>query len=186
MNELFAMHSGAYRVIETHCRGDYYIRHSIHVPKNIALRLYSSAEVPATPALTVGGSSNSGRGCSKCGITRKSGERSCCARGGTWFKNCGDADDKQFDHTWAEGIQACEGFAGLGLVDPPFEAILHHAEVNFYPANTVEPHVNINYSVNVSDVRRIDYAEYLGITKVSVYICALADLFVVQLHIYNS
>ena len=49
--------------------------------------------------------------CPKCGAIKKSGERerSCCARGGAWFKNCGDVGDTKFDHTWAEGIQACKG-----------------------------------------------------------------------------
>ena len=47
--------------------------------------------------------------CPKCGTIKESGKRSCCARGGAWFKNCGDAGDAQFDHTWAEGIQACNG-----------------------------------------------------------------------------
>ena len=45
--------------------------------------------------------------CPKCNITKKSGTLSCCARGGAWFKNCGDVGDTQFDHTWAEGIEAC-------------------------------------------------------------------------------
>ena len=31
---------------------------------------------------------------------------SCCARGGSWFKTCGDG--QQSDHTWGEGIRACE------------------------------------------------------------------------------
>ena len=46
--------------------------------------------------------------CSKCGTSKKSGERSCCARGGSWFRNCGDESDGQFEHTWVEGIQACK------------------------------------------------------------------------------
>ena len=46
--------------------------------------------------------------CSKCGSLKRSGKRSCCARGGAWFKNCGDAGDTQFDHTWAEGMKACK------------------------------------------------------------------------------
>ena len=46
--------------------------------------------------------------CPKCGTVKKSGKRSCCARGGGWFKNCGDVGDMKFDHTWAEGIQACK------------------------------------------------------------------------------
>ena len=46
--------------------------------------------------------------CPKCGTSKKSGKRSCCARGGAWFKNCGDEDDLKFEHTWFQGIQACE------------------------------------------------------------------------------
>ena len=47
--------------------------------------------------------------CPKCGSAKKSGKRSCCARGGAWFNNCGDTHDMQFSHTWIEGIQACKG-----------------------------------------------------------------------------
>ena len=46
--------------------------------------------------------------CPKCVKINKSGKRSCCARGGAWFKTCGDVIDTQFRHTWAEGIQACK------------------------------------------------------------------------------
>ena len=46
--------------------------------------------------------------CTKCGILKKSGKHSCCAGGGAWFKNCGDAGDSNFGHTWVEGIQACK------------------------------------------------------------------------------
>ena len=47
--------------------------------------------------------------CAKCGTVRKSGKLSCCAPDGAWFKNCGDAGDKHFEHAWSEGIQACNG-----------------------------------------------------------------------------
>merc|ERR1711904_509561 len=46
-------------------------------------------------------------GCSKCG-TLKSGELSCCSRGGSWFKKCGKPGDSKYSHTWTEGIQACQ------------------------------------------------------------------------------
>ena len=46
--------------------------------------------------------------CAKCGIVKKSGEHSCCARGAAWFNNCGDGGDSKFDHTWIEGVQACK------------------------------------------------------------------------------
>ena len=52
--------------------------------------------------------------CAKCVTTNKSGRQSCCARGGAWFKNCGDAGDMKFNHTWAEGIQACESMFPIG------------------------------------------------------------------------
>jgi len=37
----------------------------------------------------------------------KSGKISCCHHGGSWHKNCGNADDPNFDHTWTEGLRAC-------------------------------------------------------------------------------
>ena len=46
--------------------------------------------------------------CLKCGTIKASGKLSCCARGGAWFKQCGDVGDDKFDHAWAEGIQACK------------------------------------------------------------------------------
>ena len=67
-------------------------------------RVYSRTKVPTMSSLSAVSE------CVKCGTTRKSGKRSCCARGGNWFKNCGDAGDTKFDHTWSEGIRACEGF----------------------------------------------------------------------------
>ena len=46
--------------------------------------------------------------CPKCGTLKQSSKRSCCARGGDWFKNCGHPGDTTLAHTWAEGIRACE------------------------------------------------------------------------------
>ena len=50
-----------------------------------------------------------GKVCPKCGINKKSGKRSCCAAGGAWASNCGETGNTDFDHTWLEGRQACEG-----------------------------------------------------------------------------
>ena len=49
--------------------------------------------------------------CPECGTNKKSGRLSCCARGGAWFKQCGDAGESQFAHTWTQGIQACRGLS---------------------------------------------------------------------------
>ena len=46
--------------------------------------------------------------CPKCGIIRKSSKMSCCAHGGSWFGNCGGADNTNYGHTWYEGIRACK------------------------------------------------------------------------------
>ena len=47
--------------------------------------------------------------CPQCGILGKTGKISCCALGGAWFKKCGNPGDSTFDHTWSEGIEACQG-----------------------------------------------------------------------------
>ena len=65
--------------------------------------------------------------CTKCSTFKKSGKRSCCALGGAWFKNCGDAGDRHFGHTWSEGIQACKGVPIL--VESAKNAIMLHEEV---------------------------------------------------------
>ena len=45
--------------------------------------------------------------CPDCGIVKKSGKISCCGRGGSWFGNCGNAENTEFGHTWYEGIESC-------------------------------------------------------------------------------
>ena len=46
--------------------------------------------------------------CSKCGTFDKSGRASCCAPGGAWYKNCGGAGNRNTDHRWFEGVDACK------------------------------------------------------------------------------
>ena len=46
--------------------------------------------------------------CPKCGADTTLGQSSCCFRGGTWFKKCGDVGDPNFDHSWFDGIQTCK------------------------------------------------------------------------------
>ena len=67
------------------------------------------AGTPVRKSLSLVGSSNNM--CLKCGITKKSGKLSCCARGGAWFKKCGDVGDTKFEHTWTEGVDACIDFS---------------------------------------------------------------------------
>ena len=46
--------------------------------------------------------------CPKCGLIKKSGRLSCCARGGSWFGKCGSVGDTNLHHTWDDGFQACK------------------------------------------------------------------------------
>merc|ERR1712032_235797 len=46
--------------------------------------------------------------CPKCGSFAKSGRVSCCAPGGSWYKNCGGATNKHADHRWFDGVEACK------------------------------------------------------------------------------
>ena len=42
-----------------------------------------------------------------CAVNKKF-QSSCCFRGGSWFKKCGDPGDSRFEHTWSQGLQACK------------------------------------------------------------------------------
>ena len=83
--------------------------------------------------------------CPKCGTIKKSGKRSCCARDGAWFKNCGDGDDTQFDHTWTEGIQACRSARNSFSILPPPKSML---PIVYFPKPTELQNVN-NQNTNV-------------------------------------
>ena len=91
--------------------------------------------MPATSSPSAVSSNNR---CPKCGIIKKSGTLSCCARGGSWFKKCGDAGDAQFDYTWAEGIQACKDSPASVSLRSPVKVMFHHVGVNVYPVNTTK------------------------------------------------
>merc|ERR1711937_749078 len=57
--------------------------------------------------------------CPKCGTFRKSGRASCCAPGGTWYKNCGGVGDRNVDHSWLEGVEICKpAMTAITLVCP--------------------------------------------------------------------
>ena len=54
--------------------------------------------------------------CPKCGTIKKSAKTSCCGRGGSWFRNCGSAGNRNFPHTWSEGILVCKKQAQLNTI----------------------------------------------------------------------
>ena len=46
--------------------------------------------------------------CTSCGTFKKSGRASCCAPGGAWYQQCGGSGDKNVDHSWFDGVEACK------------------------------------------------------------------------------
>ena len=75
--------------------------------------------------------------CAKC-ATNKAGKRSCCARGGAWFKNCGDVGGTKSDHTWVEGMRSCERVDVEATLKPRFQGMRSRAGVDDYPLVTIE------------------------------------------------
>ena len=131
-------------------------------------------EAPEAKSLFV--QSSSGR-CPKCGTTKKSDTRSCCARGGAWFKNCGDVGDTKFDHTWSEGIQACEKVVSNLLIESPRRAELLNVTAIDRTKDTGQQDTKINCSYiqnSMSNAGVMDCEYYDGHARVSLCIYILA------------
>ena len=130
-------------------------------------------EVPTTTGLSAVRSSNT---CPKCGTVKKSGKFSCCARGGAWFKKCGDADDTKWNHTWIEGIEACKMFLSSDSVESPLQVTLHNVGVIVNPSNTTQSglstdqHINIYRPGGMSDTGIAGAENCVGLAKFLTYI----------------
>ena len=123
---------------------------------------YFTVPIP-TDALktTTSVSAVSGKRCPKCATSKKSGKRSCCGPGGSWFKNCGDEKGSKFDHTWSEGTRACKGFASLFLDENQEQVLLRHEPT---PAN-----LNDTHSLSATNCE-----EFSSLSKVTVFISLLS------------
>ena len=65
--------------------------------------------------------------CPKCGTIGKSGKRSCCGRGGSWYRNCGSAGNTKRRHTWYEGMQTCKAREQLKTISGQESNAAQHA-----------------------------------------------------------
>ena len=81
-------------------------------PSTLATRQYiSRRSLPMERELIVRApitTSTNKLSCPKCGTFQKSGKVSCCAPRGAWFKNCGGVGNRNVDHRWSEGVEACK------------------------------------------------------------------------------
>merc|ERR1712010_143649 len=96
----------------------------------------------AKPAAATTAASNT---CAVCGSVKKSRKKSCCGRGGSWFRNCGSAGNKKFGHTWFEGIQACKQWVSSKRSAAAAYQIMNAAEKYLFnfANNTAKPsHTN--------------------------------------------
>ena len=66
--------------------------------------------------------------CLTCGAIKSTGSLSCCARGGSWFGKCGGSGKIKRQHTWQEGIQACEARQSQAVMGQHH----HQKSTNFY------------------------------------------------------
>ena len=134
--------------------------------------------VGATTMASISAASSNGNGCPKCGSTKKSGKHSCCGRGGAWFKNCGDAGNSKFGHTWAEGIQTCRGFGTPAPVKTPLRVVLHRMGDIAYSLNTAQPRnipqrQTVFHLGSMSNIGTTDSEDCVGLARFVVCICVL-------------
>merc|ERR1719482_2005319 len=90
---------------------------------NVIGRVSTAAGTQTSPVTTEPITTATGRVCPKCGTKKDSGKLSCCSPGGSWFKKCGSSANSNSEHTWLEGIQACELTAGTETSSVTTESI---------------------------------------------------------------
>ena len=75
--------------------------------ESVHLFLFYTLAAKATATTTSVIATKRGRRCPNCG-TNKSGKLTCCARGGSWFRKCGNPGDPNFEYTWNDGYSSCK------------------------------------------------------------------------------
>ena len=123
------------------------------------LCLLSNVRMFTAVSTTISETVISSKRCPKCGTVKKSGKLSCCARNGAWFKKCGDAGDSNFNHTWVEGVQACNSFGSPLLTKAPVRVMLLHKKITTQSANKTWPSNPDKHHVNIYPTRSIFNAD---------------------------
>ena len=129
------------------------------------------------PTTTTSVSVISSESCSKCGTAKRSGKRSCCARGGAWFQKCGDAGDSNVGHTWVEGIQACKYRSSLPIeasaqVMRRHEIVINRPANKTWARNFIEQLTDKRWS-NLFGVVTANSESIVGMANITVFACLL-------------
>ena len=117
--------------------------------------------------------------CPKCGTTKKFGKGSCCARGGAWFKRCGDAGDPTKDHTWADGMEACNGLASSNPVKSMILLTVEQATNTIVLSNSTQNQKNMRRHRSHDGTTNSE--ESVALAKVAVRTCVLSIILRLQL-----
>ena len=108
--------------------------------------------------------------CPKCGNIGKSGKRSCCGRGGSWFQNCGGAGNKRLRHTWSEGLQACKAGKQYRIVGAQQERAA-------YNMSTSNPKIDsVNIPINISTSTSVITQGYEKLLNIAIHISLLVTV----------
>ena len=81
--------------------------HASQTSYSVSLHHASLPHISALARVQAPGPEQTSSVCLTCATLKKSGKRSCCARGGSWYNDCGPATELRFGHTWVEGLRAC-------------------------------------------------------------------------------
>ena len=142
------------------------------VPMSTVCHCVINGHVPTEAESTMNLFAARGRDeCLICAISKKSGKRSCCARGGAWFKNCGDVGDIKFDHTWAEGMHICKGFHGSISVKSALKVKLPQSGASSYLLKTFQPVNTTQQQTSVYDSGSMSNVGVTRLWKVLLCIC---------------
>ena len=139
---------------------------------------YRNSPMPAETPSTTNASVSRINGCPKCGTIQKSGKLSCCARGGAWFKKCGNVGDSKFEHTWVEGMQACKS------VKSP-QGMLSREEATTHPLNIIstQHHSDIyHHPGGVSDAVHTESSGCLRVAKTFAFASILSTISCLQMY----
>ena len=75
--------------------------------------------------------------CRTCAVIKKSSKLSCCARGGSWFGQCGAIDNTNFRHTWQEGIESCKARQPKKAIYEQQNAVPQNSSISFDNARNI-------------------------------------------------
>merc|ERR1712046_387519 len=68
--------------------------------------------------------------CPTCGTIKKPGKSTCCAPGGSWFRDCGSAGNVKRRHTWYDGMQACKTRARSEIAVEQQRGVVQHTDTS--------------------------------------------------------